>query len=201
MKWLRELDLYKSIIFASLLLLPAVGGWACWLQGRLETAQAAIDAATKPNGDLEEIGKYMKGVEEQRKSNATQQGSQEDPGVYFQQRIFGGLRDTSAGALKRTDFSIIEGQPQPAGKGARDRVVTIDFKRGGKDRFPLTRSFLLAVLFNCEAGSPIWRLRELKVRNASMSDPGQRGNKAPPPETVDEWMVEKLVFASRAPDK
>ena len=200
MKGLRNFDLYKAIIFASVGLLPVVGGWAYWLSGQLDEAQAAVAAAKKQGGDLEEIGKWMKGIEEQQKVNLNQQDAQEVSEVYFQRRILEGLRNAnSPGALKSSDFTVTEGAPVPAGKGALDRLVEVKFRRGGKDAFPLRRDFLLAVLFNSEARSQAWKLRELKARNATLSDRAHQG-KAPPAETGDEWFVEKLVFASRIPD-
>lgn len=194
----RELDLYKVIILASLVLLPVVGGWAYWLQGELEQARVAAHNATKSGGDLEEIGKFMKAIEEQKGSNLRQQDSQENPRVYFEQCIFGAQRKSAAGGLKRSDFIIDEDQPQRAGQKAEDRLVKVTFKRGGKEAFPLPRDFLLAMLFTCEAQSRIWKVRELDIRNSTVKQ--RRGSRtAPPAEFADEWVVRKMVFAARRP--
>jgi hypothetical protein len=200
MKLLQDLDLYKVIIIVSLLLLPVVGGWSYWLQGELEAGRTALYNATKREGDLEEIGKFQKAVEEQMRSNLTQQSGPDNFNVYFQQCIFSSVSQGGEGTrgLRGTDFSITPKGVEAAGPKAEDQVVSITWKRGGKDPMPLSRSFLLAVLFNCESSSPIWKLRELSIKNA---DPAlQQGRaKAPPPELEDSWLVTSMVFGSRQP--
>lgn len=203
MKWLQELDLYKVIIVVSLALLPVVGGWAYYLQQKLEEARAAVTSATKAGGDIEEIGKFQKAVEEQKRSEIMQSTSPDNFAVYFQQCIFGDSLSEEAkqqGVLQRNEFSIQEVQGDAAGRNARDRLVEIKFKPPGAGEKLLPRSLLMAILFNCEANSQIWKLRELNIRNADEALRGSGRNKPPPPTLQDVWKVDKLVFASRQPD-
>ena len=78
MKQLAKLDLYKVVIVASLLLLPAVGWWIKTTRASIEAAERALTEATKPDGLLEEIGKLQKQlrtVEENRASTSNQTGN------------------------------------------------------------------------------------------------------------------------------
>ena len=77
--------------------------------------------------------------------------------------------------------------------------MAISFKPPGKKHLPLSRSFLLAVLFNCES-QQIWKLRELSIKNADEALTRGGKNTAPPPELKDEWVVSTMMFASRQPD-
>lgn len=191
-KFFKELDLYKGIVLVSWLLLPVVGGWAYWLQGELKRADTALHDAMRTGGDLEEIGKYQKAVEEQRRNSASRTEVVDNPRVYFDKCIR--VADQS-GNLKRTDYEINPKGTTNGGKNAQDTIVDIDFKD-----MALNRDFLMAVLFNCEASSPVWKLRALSIRNADMKNHGYgRRKEPPPPELSDKWEIQKLEFASRAP--
>ena len=113
----QNLDLYKVIILASLVLLPAVGFWAYRLNGEIELGRVAIRNALKDSGDLEEIGKYEKAVEEQKRNTDKEEG-QESYSVYFQKHIVHG-----ASRLRRVNFEIgVPQENQVRGK-AIDTVV------------------------------------------------------------------------------
>lgn len=183
----QSLDLYKVIIFGSLILLPGVGFWAYHLQGELERGRTAIHNATKDRGDLTEIGKYQKAVDEQRR-NRSRDGGKEGYTNYFQANILTGAK------LKSTDFHFGTAQERRVGNRALDTEVPIVF-----DKIQLRRDQILSILFNCESQSPVWKLRDLKIRNEA-SRGGARG-RTPPPELEDSWRVDRMVFASRRPNR
>ena len=203
---MKQLDLYKVIILLSLVLLPAVGYWAYSMDQEIAAGKEALEDARKARGDLEEIGKFQKAIEEQR-ANRDRRGGLESYDLYFQRQI-----QTTAPRLKNINFEIrppadstIRKRQGGRGRGqtinAIDSVVNIIFKAepGSKDRLRLTRGELLPILFNCESQSKIWKLRELSIHNASEGlGRGGRG-KAPPPELEDWWEVKTLKFVSRKP--
>jgi len=184
----QNLDLYKVIILASLVLLPAVGFWAYRLNGEIELGRVAIRNALKEKGDLEEIGKYEKAVEEQKRNSDKEEG-QESYSVYFQKHIVHG-----AGRLRRVNFEIGAPQENQVKGKAIDTVVPIKFQDENK-ALALTRDEILAIVFNCESQSPAWKLQELSIRNESVGAQG----KAPPPELEDKWIVGSMKFVSRRP--
>jgi len=194
----QNLDLYKAIILLSLVLTPVVGYWAYSLDEQIKHGRVAIDNSLKASGELEEIGKFQKAIEEQR-ANRDKQGGDEAPGLYFQKHILSG-----AARLSTTNLSISPARDQTVSKkNAIDRTVQIDFKDESnkkRGKLILTREEILAVLFMCESPSPIWNLRELSMRNVWASSTSTRG-KAPPIELEDNWQVNKLVFASRRPKR
>ena len=194
MSFLRDMDLYKAIILLSWLAIPAVGWWALDLSDQVEVGRKAIADATRRGGDLEEIGKYQKAIEEQRKRSLVGEIPSEFE-VYFEKRIY----EAADGGLSNADFGISRKGDTPALQNrAIDTIIGIDFRRGGREAFPLSRDFLFAVLFNCESQSPMWKLRELSIRNATVGN--RRGrNEVPPPELEDKWMVQSMQFASRRP--
>ncbi len=203
MSWLREMDLYKWIITLSLLLLAPVCWWAYSLQGELEVAKKAVADATKRGGEIEQIGTLQKAVMEQRRSTVTQQSvSPDDFQLYFDRRIQESARtqDKESGEFRHTDYRLIELSGAGAGQGARDKLVKVEFRPPGQPEKLLSRSFLLAMLFNCEAGSPIWKLRDLTISNAD--EALKRARKGPPPPQLDDvWKVESMVFAARQPSR
>lgn len=203
---LRNMDLYKGVILASLLLLP-VTGW--WINGTMETIEAtrrAISAATRTDGYLMEIGKLQKQIETVEANRVSNTGLGEVK-VYFQNQLH--LADPVN--LKDDDFTVLPVQQEHTRIGQQqevtDHVVGIRFeRRGGKD-FVMSREFLFAMLFNCESGAQghgqtsavpsIWKLRKLHVKNDSVPD-----NKGAPPQPLeDRWVVRSLEFARREPRK
>lgn len=189
----QNLDLYKVIILASLVLLPVVGFWAYYLEEDLKRGRTAIANATKPRGDLEEIGKYQEAIEKQLRNKGSGEGV-ESHRIYFNKWIV-----QSASRLKRSNFEITpltEKRVGGRGKvGAIDSSMTIKFKGGGK-HLPLTRAELNAILFNAESQSPVWKLRDLQIRNAGYQSSGNRPPSLP---LEDKWVVMNLAFTSRRP--
>jgi hypothetical protein len=190
--FLQNLDLYKAIILLSALLLPAVGYWAYHLHGQIQIGRDAIASALAPGGELEEIGKFQKAIEEQKR-NTTSAGVAESESSYFTNQIIKG-----AERLKRVNFEIGSVQELKVQNKAIDRVVPIEFKQeGAQKQLPLFRDELNIILYNVESQSPAWKLRTLEIRNADISAAAR--NKAPPPELEDQWIVQRLQFASRRP--
>lgn len=192
---MKDLDLYKIIIFASIVLIPA-GGVFCYLKTQeLEVAASAIQAATRSGGYIEDIGSLQRELETVRENKRS--GTSPDDGhlLFFERQI---LTSTSGDGIDPNDLQIgDESENVNRQKGYVDYEVSIDFKRGRK-ALPLRRDFLHAVLFNCEAISKgVWKLRELHIENV---DTVKSNAKTPPPKTVgDSWEVKKMVFARRAP--
>ncbi len=192
-----DLDLYKIIILLSLVLIPVVGFWAYSLEGQLQEASRAISQAKKPGGTLEQIGQYQKAVEEQQR-HQTKQGSATNPELYFDQQIRKASSGEGGVALSRSDFQITQKPDQSARRNkAVDSLVSITWKKGGREQFSLSRDFILAVLFNCESQAPIWKLRELRMQNEEATGRG----KVPPPEFQDKWKVSTMTFARRRPKR
>ena len=99
--------------------------------------------------------------------------------------------------LKHTNFKI--GSPQEKGvqKKAVDTTIAIEFKEGNK-KLPLKRDELLALLFNVESQSPVWKLRSLAIRNVDTQ--GTRGGREPKVTLEDKWVVQQMIFVSRRPN-
>jgi hypothetical protein len=197
MSWLRAIDLYKAIILGSILLAAAAGIWAWNMKRQVADGRIALAAARTPNGVLQQIGLLQKQIENHvANQRHVVRGSPLD---YFAETIY---TSASPGSdFKRADFIV--GSPNEVKNtrlGTKDISVTIEFKRGGREAFPLPRPFLHAVVLNCEQKSQIWKLRDLRIRNKDLKD-ALAGSKAPPPETADEWLVESMTFACRQPDK
>lgn len=210
MKLLQNFDLYKGVILASLLLLPAAAYWIRTTQQAIERADNAILNATKQGGYLEEIGKLQKQlrtVEDNRASTSNQTGNSS---TYFEGQIF---RSASSGQLDKNQFNIAPQREEPATTGkkqlVKDIIVKIDWMpRGGKE-FTFSRDFLFAVLFNCESSArskdsaplpSIWKLQSIKIVNASASKLISQ-QLAPPVELQDDWIVSNMQFARREPRK
>jgi hypothetical protein len=188
----QNLDLYKVIILASLVLLPIVGFWAYHLDGELKRGRQAIVNATRRNGHLEEIGKFEEAVEKQVRNRGSGEGSA-GYSHYFNKWIV-----QSAPRLRRTNFSIGTPQSKQVQNKAIDTTVSIDFKDGNK-RLPLSRGELKAILFNVESQSPVWKLRTLSLRNVDIR--GSSGGREPIATLEDKWEVQQMEFASRRPLK
>jgi len=189
----QNMDLYKVIILASLVLLPVVGFWSYQLEGELDRGRTAIANATKSRGDLEEIGKFQAAVEKQLANRGSGDGV-ESHRIYFNKQIV-----KAAPRLKRSNFEITPLNTQSVGGRGRARAIdssmSVIFKQGSK-RMPLTRKELNAIIFNAESQSPVWKLRDLHIVNAGHQ---ARANRAPALPLEDKWLVQTLSFTSRRP--
>lgn len=196
----RNMDLYKGIVLACLLLLPAAGGWTLWLRGEIEAGRQALVRATKHGGLLQEIGALQKQMEDLVKST-TGFGTAQDHVEYFNRHVYA----TASGGLSRGDYEIGKAQVNPGGTSRqryKDYEVAITFgRRGGREgRLPLPRSYIFAMIYNAEQEAALWKLRHLKIQNKT-DEKDLTAKKTPPPELEDEWYVTELRFARREPDK
>lgn len=190
----QQFDLYKWIIIGSLVAMPLAGGWLWWLQRQIEAGENAKLAAMRKRGDLETIGQLLQEIDNQARSAGT--ASSEDPSVYFDRQVSQSSKD-----LMRNDYKIdLVSSNRNRDTRSVDKVYKIDFRRDGKP-FAMTRELIQAILYNCEAHSPAWRLRTLNLRNEESGDKQLRSSgKKPPPELPDTWFVDKMEFARREPD-
>lgn len=197
MKALAGMDLYKGIILASLLLLPAAGGWGWWLQGRIDEAKKALGEAPRL---IEEIGSLQKQMETVV-TNDTRAQQAQNASEYFERQLMASAR---GGGISRDDFSFSPPTEQPStiGRGQRVNDIEVDILFGkpgsGRTDFKLTRDYLFAVLFNSE--QQIWKLRSLEIVNAT-DERRLSTFQTPPLELADEWIVKKMKFARRTPGK
>lgn len=194
----KGFDLYKSIIVVSLLLLPVAGGGVYWIEQQIVAGKKAMADATRPRtGQLPNIARLVTEIESMAK-NAGRSSSEGAPEVYFEREIGESAKQT----LRRSDYRI---DPTPMVKHADsasvDRQYKIDFVRDGK-KFALPRDLIQAILFNCEARSPAWRLRSLQLRNEDTGGTKQLRStgEQPPVEIGDNWFVDNMLFARREPD-
>ena len=210
MKLFANLDLYKGVIWLSLPLTAGAGWWIKTTRDAIATANRAINEAVKPAGQLEEIGKLLKQLDIVETNRATRGGKDDNQSVYFEGQIF---RSVKQGAIGQDQFRI---QPLPdqvvqtsSKQSARDFITKIDWlPRNGKE-FTFPRELLFAVLFNCESGArdqsttlmpSIWKLYSLKITNAALQKE-MTNTLTPPIEVEDNWLVGKMEFARREPNK
>lgn len=205
MNILRNLDAYRVIVIVCLALLP-LGWWLVRdLEKEIDACRATIAAARREKGLIEEIGKLQRKVEVVVQNKRSMSDSIKDPRTYFQGQLL-----QSGPGLKANDFSIQDPKEEPSTLASKQAIVdyVVDIAGWRKD-LPVKLDFLYAAIYNCESGASavseaaqqsVWRLRDLKVVNAS--DPtGFSGGKTPPPELKDEWMIQELKFARREPRK
>jgi tellurite resistance protein len=206
----KEMDLYKGVILASVLLLPAAGWWIQKNRQGIEAANRAVVEATRSHGVLERIAELQRQIDIVESNRVNASDATEQHSLYFQRQIYSSDKNRT---LEKDDFSIGAVRPEAAYTGnsrqrATDHVVEIQFaKRENKDKL-LPREFLFAVLFNCESGArvggaapSIWKLRSLSIQNASVKDLAGTSSKTPPAEFEDQWIVKDLKFARREPEK
>lgn len=205
MSFFREMDLYKGVILASVVLLPLAGWWIQRTNEQIEVAQKAIVDGRKM---VEDIGKLQRQIEIVERNKATTSQATSDPGTYFQGQIYRSAKD---GAIGTNDFNVVTQAAENAKIGNQpvtDHIVKINFvkQQGGKDML-FSRDLLFAVLFNCESGArggegqlpSIWKLRKLEIRNEAVSSVSGSAAGTPPAELPDSWVVRDLQFARREP--
>lgn len=193
----RDMDLYKGIIFASLILLPAAGWWAWSLDNRIRAGERAI--ATAETTLLREIGSLQTEVEEVQRNKLPGGGisGTGDHRVFFQNQI----RGSSTTPLSSSDFTITpETEVTVRRLNAVDSEVTIEFARSGREDYALPRDYIMALLFNIESAPPqVWKLRHVRLRNEDTQRLVTQ-KQPPPPEIGDTWLVDGLKYARRSPD-
>lgn len=197
MSLFRDIDVFKGIILASILLVPASVGFAWWMDTQLEESDNAMQAAMRRNGEIEQIGILRQNLETVKR-NSEVGGELDQPRRYFERRIM----LTAESGLSSTDFQFGNEQRDPAPtQRAVDMTLEIDFRREGKP-LPLSRDFIRKMLKNCETGgSQVWKLRHLKMTNVEARESMRNNRRGAPQKTVgDDWTIDKLVFARRQPE-
>jgi hypothetical protein len=194
-KLFGNMDLYKAIVLASFVLLPASGGWVYWLNDQIVETKAALARASDQTKEIGALEKQMETVSANQGKTALQT---ESPNEWFTKIIV-----SSGGGISPDDFTF----PQPhetqvmVGKSkAIDTEVSIDFgKASGTNRndFKLGRDYIFALIYNCEM-QQIWKLRSLEMINGT-SEREAVAYKTPPAELEDRWLVKKLTFVKRKP--
>jgi hypothetical protein len=207
MNLFRDMDLYKAIVLASLIVLP-IGGWLIKVQDdEIEASKKAIHDAMKSGGLLEQIGALQRKVEVVVQNKRSMSEAIKDPRTYIEGQI---LAAAGGSGLKTTDFQPTDAKEEkwvmPSKQQVTDHVVDVNWLR--KD-LTVGMDFVYAVLFNCESGArqtreqeqqSVWKLRELQLVNAT-DERLLSQQKTPPPELVDKWSIRVMKFARREPRK
>jgi hypothetical protein len=193
-KLFGNMDLYKAIILASFVLLPASGGWVYWLNGQiLETK----DALAKAGDQIREIGSLEKQMETVYANSNRNAVASDSPNEWFQKLLI-----SSGGGISPDDFTFEQAHEAQTSVGksrAIDTEVPIAFGKAGAGRsdFKLGRDYIFALIYNVEI-QQIWKLRSLEMINGT-SERDFVATKTPPAELEDKWVVKKLVFVKRKP--
>ncbi|MFN9703704.1 MAG: hypothetical protein ACK595_02650 [Planctomycetota bacterium] len=199
-----DIDLYKGIVLASLLLLP-IGGWAVYDRAQqIEACNAAIADATRAGGVLEEIGSLQRKVEIVVQNKRGISDAVEKPTTYFE----GQIKAAGGGNLKVSDFTLVgpkvEGGTMPGTKQSiSDYVLDVNWPRND---FAVPMDFVYAVLFNCESGAgldpnksqSVWKLRNIELANAT-DERLLTTYATPPAELQDKWKIRSMAFVRREP--
>lgn len=202
--WLKNLDLERTIILVSLLLIPVAGGWVYYLSKQIDVGLQARSAATKSKGFIERIATLQKQIT-QFKQGEKAGDTQKEPGVYFEKAVRDAQAlDGKSVGIGRADFSIAVDKRKKQVAGNRkleDTQLTMNFRKQGRTAYAVGRSFINAFIFNVEAGgSRVWKLRNFRMVNELYKE--LRGKKEMPPEEIpDRWFPETLVFARREVEK
>lgn len=210
MKIFEKMDLYKGIIVASVLLLPAIGWWAWSLVQKIETTKAAITEAARSGGLLEQIGALEQKAEIVVANRTLTGDATAMPSVYFDAQI----RAVAPGKISGDDFTIGPATPSGTRIGRQqltDHDVKVTWGKSGRDK-PVTMEFLYAMLFNCESGAragitdpskiqSIWKLRTLSIQNAAFAQVGSAKRTPKEAQIEDQWLITDLGFARREPKK
>ena len=195
---MRDLDLFKVIIIASLVLMLPAGGWIYWQQGEIKKTSAALKRAEKSDGTLFKIGQLQEEVERFKRSVGrvgydvnsllrTPIESRVDPG-----RCASSSRTASwstAGSRSRTCPAR-----SPSSSPGLERPA--DLLPAGDLRHDLSgREWLSVHLSELGPGSPIWKLRKLRLTHDEVKN---NSKEAPPDELSDsKWIVRELEFRRR----
>lgn len=203
---LADIDLYKGIVLASLLLLP-IGAWAVYDRAQqIEACKQAIADATRGGGLLEEVGGLQRKVEVVVQNKRGVSDAIEKPATYFE----GQITAAGGGNLKVSDFTLVgpkvEGGTMPGTKQSiNDHVLDVNWPR---NEFTAPMDFVYAVLFNCESGAgldptksqSVWKLRNIELVNAT-DERLLQTYATPPAELQDKWKIRSMAFVRREPAK
>lgn len=203
-RFFADMDLYKGIVLAAVLLLP-LGGWAVYDRAnQIEACKAALAEATRGGGVLEEIGSLQRKVELVVQNKRGVSDAIEKPATYFE----GQITAAGGGNLKVSDFTLVgpkvEGGTMPGAKQSiSDYVLDVNWPRND---FVVPMDFVYAVLFNCESGAgldptksqSVWKLRNIEMVNAT-DERLLQAFSTPPAELQDKWKIRNMAFVRREP--
>jgi len=197
--WLKNLDLERTIILVSLLLMPVAGSWAYYLNNQIKTGLQARSAATKSKGFIERIATLQKQIT-QFKHGERAGDTEKEPRLYFEKAVRQAqVGNPDVSGIGSGDFSIkVDRSKRVSGnRKLEDTQTTMYFLKQGKNAYSVGRSFINAFIFNVEAGgSRVWKLRNFRMINERYKE--LRGKKEMLEEEIpDRWFPETLVFARR----
>jgi hypothetical protein len=197
---MKNPDLEKIIILLCLLGMPITGGWIYKMRSELDEAQKAFKT-------LPTIIQRIHGLHDlidKTNNEVKEAGDLDKPDIYFENRAMISQAG-SQGRLQREDIRISEASSRPVRRDGSGPVIGQDIEikvelgiAKGRRGMTLPRDFINAFIVNCEAKTPIWRLRNLRLTNKAFK--GLGNTKAPADlELLDEWIVDELMFARRKP--
>ena len=198
---MKNLDLERVIILLSLLLMPVAGGWIYMMDKELREAETAFRSCKATIQEIHGLHLRIKLT----KDELNKEGEDvDDAPTYFQNRALASQKAGQA-ILTADQITVNQKRSTPVRRNGRgkeigkDIEVSVDFK-AGKGGMPLPRSFINAFIFNSEMRMPIWKLRNITMKNSDFK--AMKGRSAPKTlEISDEWIVTDLVFARRKPLK
>ena len=200
---LRHLDTAELMILVGILGILIFGGFHFYLRGQVEESRKAFSGAKE---DIVEIHGLLPLIPKLYQERQKMQAGAEDidPAPFFQRQFTNeakiDLLSYEFGSVQTREdrVSVINSQGKEVRKRARVRTIRMSFPSQRGEKTYLPRSNLFRAIYNSEAASPRWRLRELAIRAKELDARGARG-KAPPEELSDLWTVQRLEFVSREP--
>ncbi|MEZ5987677.1 MAG: hypothetical protein R3F30_00835 [Planctomycetota bacterium] len=200
MGFLRRMDFTTGMIYVGVLLCLGLGGWHLHLRGELTRAK---DAFADLDRQLPEIEARLKSIMEMKRESEAAANSDldnTDPRSYFQSHLHGAR-------FALNDYQISIGSEQTRSfrigkltKRAKETEAEIRFKDvNGRGTGPFHRQNIFKAVFDIEAHSNRWKLRELVLKNEDVK--ASRSKKGYPDELSDRWEIDRLKFVRRDPDK
>ena len=199
-KYPKKLGVYGTFLFISLFSLVSLSVWFFVLKVNYRNTfkdfnQSKIDLINAFS-EIKQIRRLLVAKGEMERG-----GERLQPELYFQKQLSKAGIDFKSYHIKpprERSYRIFSGKKK---KRVIDREVEISFKlKNGKKHFFLPRNNWFVALFNCEAGTKRWRLRQFSAKaKEEFNSQSKKGNY--PSELTDEWLIEKLVYVSREPKK
>ena len=200
-EWLTKLDLERTIILISALLMPVAGGWVYYLHSAIGEGEVARYDAIRHKGHIMQIAQRQKQISQFKKGDGAHKNVK-DPRTFFERMVRKSqlANPKAGGEIGASDFKIIanEAKRVPRNQKLRDWTVEVQFRKGGNKPYAVGWSFINALVVNSESQSRIWKLRDLRMVNEQLKE-FSRKKELPPAEVKDWWFPEKVVFARREP--
>jgi hypothetical protein len=195
-----KFGLFKVSIAISGLVIIVLFGWYLFLKKDYHNAlldyQKSKSDLVKSFSEIKQIRRLLIAKNEMEKG-----GELLLPELFFQKQLSKAGIDFKSYHVKPPRDRNHKIQSGKKRKSVIDREVEINFKvKSGKKRLFIPRPNWFVALFNCEAGSKRWRLRQFSIR-AKEEFKSQAKKGGYPSELSDDWYIDKLVFVSREPKK